>query len=260
MIRLKHHIRKEGKLQYAHVMLHKMQWFRKIRWFHERFCNNRSCDCTWPSRTIQLLSRPSQHKSTPPGHPGHDHTFCYQTSQTTATVSLLLLRKAAGPSLAYELIWIRCCTASMTKSWHGWVRCVGIFMQEWSVLNTAFPWCERLSFQQCIHAFSPRWLFCSVHKLFWLPSGHWKKKKRVCEQHAVVIRRISLCLYLQILTASAFHPHFPSAEPRTHLCCEKSHLLSWRRAVVVYAARLIFRTSRSAHVSLRLHSLHWLPI
>ena len=31
------------------------------------------------------------------------------------------------------------------------------------------------------------------------------------------------------MTASAFHPHFPPAELRTHLCREKSHLLLWRR-------------------------------
>ena len=56
---------------------------------------------------------------------------------------------------------------------------------------------------------------------------------RALEERVCVISRqighISLCSYLQILTASAFHPHFPPAELRTHLCREKSHLLLWRR-------------------------------
>ena len=63
------------------------------------------------------------------------------------------------------------------------------------------------------------------HKLFWWRAGHWKNVCVVSRQ----IRHISLCSYLQILTASTFHPHFPSAELRTHLCREKSHLLLWRR-------------------------------
>ena len=53
----------------------------------------------------------------------------------------------------------------------------------------------------------------------------------VCNQQALVERHISLCSYLQIRTESAFHPHFPSAELRTHLCREKSNLLVWRRGL-----------------------------
>ena len=41
--------------------------------------------------------------------------------------------------------------------------------------------------------------------------------------------------------------------------CPK-YLLSNLRKVQKYAARLIFRTTRSAHVTPMLHSLHWLPI
>ena len=63
------------------------------------------------------------------------------------------------------------------------------------------------------------------HKLFWWRAGHWKNVCVISRQ----IGHISLCSYLQILTASAFHPHFPPAELRTHLCREKSHLLLWRR-------------------------------
>ena len=63
------------------------------------------------------------------------------------------------------------------------------------------------------------------HKLFWWRAGYWKNVCVISRQ----IRHISLCSYLQILTASAFHTHFPPAELRTHLCHEKSHLLLWRR-------------------------------
>ena len=56
---------------------------------------------------------------------------------------------------------------------------------------------------------------------------------RALEERVFVISRqkghISLCSYLQILTASAFHPHIPPAQLRTHLCREKNHLLLWRR-------------------------------
>ena len=56
---------------------------------------------------------------------------------------------------------------------------------------------------------------------------------RALEEGVFVISRqkghISLCSYLQILTASAFHPHIPPAQLRTHLCREKNHLLLWRR-------------------------------
>ena len=57
---------------------------------------------------------------------------------------------------------------------------------------------------------------------------------RALEERVCVISRqighISLCSYLQILTASAFHPHFfPPAQLRTHLCREKSRLVLWRR-------------------------------
>jgi len=64
------------------------------------------------------------------------------------------------------------------------------------------------------------------HKLFWWRAGHWKNVCVISRQ----IGHISLCSYLKILTASAFHPHFPPAELRTHLCHEKSHLLLWRRS------------------------------
>ena len=64
------------------------------------------------------------------------------------------------------------------------------------------------------------------HKLFWWRAGHWKNVCVISRQ----IGHISLCSYLKILTASAFHPHFPPAELRTHLCREKSHLLLWRRS------------------------------
>ena len=78
---------------------------------------------------------------------------------------------------------------------------------------------------------SPRdeWFAVSLqqkHKLFWWRAGHWKNVCVISRQ----IGHISLCSYLQILTASAFHPHFfPPAQLRTHLCREKSHLLLWRR-------------------------------
>ena len=63
------------------------------------------------------------------------------------------------------------------------------------------------------------------YQLFWWRAGHWKNVCEISRQ----IRYISLCSYLQLRTASAFYPHFPPAELRTHLCREKSHLLLWRR-------------------------------
>ena len=66
------------------------------------------------------------------------------------------------------------------------------------------------------------WLQCPCkqrHKLFWWPAGRWKN---MCVT-SMQIRHISLCSYL--LT----HPHFSSAELRTHFCREKSNLLLWRR-------------------------------
>ena len=67
--------------------------------------------------------------------------------------------------------------------------------------------------------------FQQRHKLFWWWAGHWKN---VCviSRH---MHHISLCLCVQILPASAFHPHFLPAKLRTPLCSEKSHLLLWRR-------------------------------
>ena len=66
---------------------------------------------------------------------------------------------------------------------------------------------------------SPRddWFAASLqqkHKLFWWRVGH-------CTNVCVISRKI--------LTASAFHPCFPPAKLRTHLCREKSHLLWWRK-------------------------------
>ena len=34
-----------------------------------------SCDCTWPPRTVQPLSGPSQHEDPPHTTPSHDHIF-----------------------------------------------------------------------------------------------------------------------------------------------------------------------------------------
>ena len=53
----------------------------------------------------------------------------------------------------------------------------------------------------------------------------------VCNQQAVVVYHNSLCSYLQILGASAFRPHFPSAEPVRHVCHTMSHLLLGKRGL-----------------------------
>ena len=74
------------------------------------------------------------------------------------------------------------------------------------------------------------------HQLFWWRAGHWKNVCEISRQ----IRYISLCSYLQILTASAFHPHFPPAELRTHLCCKKSDLLLWRRGCLICRPQLLW--------------------
>ena len=114
---------------------------------------------------------------------------------------------------------------------------IGYWLFHWDVLST----CDRLFAAECIynplsllmpcHNFpSPRDDWTAVplqqrHKLFWWRTGHWKNMCVISRQ----IRHISLYSYLQILTASVFYPHFPSAELRTHLCREKSNLLLWRR-------------------------------
>ena len=92
------------------------------------------------------------------------------------------------------------------------------------------------------------------------------------EQH---ISSVCCICYLELYQNSAIHHYLPKDVTQKLLCafvlsrldycisllvgCPK-YLLSKLQKVQDNAAKLIFRTSRSAHITPMLHSLHWLPI
>ena len=146
---------------------------------------------------------------------------CYQTSQATATVSLSLLRRAAGPSSAQE--------SNLRRHFEAGVASNQCWRLAFSMRYTLYLWWVEFSAEcnNCHNSPSPRddWLAVSLQQRHKLMTGR-TLEERVCNQQAVVLRHISLCSYLQILTPSAFQSHFPSAELRTHLCREKSQIFA----------------------------------
>ena len=263
MISLKLHIRKEGTL------LQNMQRFScnlvgmscpcKIRCFHKIVCNtSSSCDCTWPPP-----SRPSEHEDPP--------------SRIMITYLLLLNRSGHSHCISFAIaesgwpivstgVWFgfRCYRASLTKFMTRLSKAVAWAFSSKSgfkpMLKTGFSnemysllamgWVSSSVYNLrgllflCHNFPSPRDDLTAVplqqrHKLFWWRAGHWKNVCVITRQ----VRHSSLCSYLQILIASAFHP------PSFSACRAKDTLVQWKESFAVVEEGLLSVLSTTAVVN-----------
>ena len=109
MIRLKLHIRKEDTLlqnmRRCSCNLVGMSCPHKISCFHKKIlqhCSS-SYDCTWPPRTIQPLSRPSQHEPLPSPTPQVIITYLLLLNESGHShCTYFVISESVGPSSAQE--------------------------------------------------------------------------------------------------------------------------------------------------------------